>query len=170
MEPASDGTLRNKHNEMAAVRQEEASRPIANQKEEDERFEQLRKSQLDNFDASMKKVEKERQAEFATSMTALTAKQHQERVNLEIIHKGQLNRALKQWEQDKLQSYRDMEEQRARLEKSLEKILEERKQQRLTATVQRTAKSGWKKYVKDHSTGNRLLTDSFADAGPGKLT
>ena len=135
MEPASDRTLRNKHNEMAAVCQEEDSRRIANQKKEDECFELLQKSQLDKFDASMKKLEKERQAEFTASMTALTAKQHQERVKLEIIHKGQLNRAQKQWEQDKLESYRDMEDQRARLEKSLEKLLEERKQQRLRATA-----------------------------------
>jgi hypothetical protein len=70
---------------MAAVRQEEDSQRIANQKKVDERFEQYRKSKLDNFDASVKKVEKERQAEFAASMTALTAKHHQEIVNLEKI-------------------------------------------------------------------------------------
>jgi hypothetical protein len=76
MEPASDGTLRNKHNEMAALRQEEDSQRNANQKKEDERFEKYRKSKFDEFEASVKKVEKERQAEIAASMGALTARQH----------------------------------------------------------------------------------------------
>ena len=167
MEPASDGTLSNKHNEMAAVRQEEHSQRITNQKKEDEGFEQFRKSQLDNFDASMNKVEKERQAEFAASMTALTAKQHQERVKLEIIHKGQLDRAQRKWEREKLEIYRDIDDQRARLEK---KLLEEREQQRQRAATQGQQNLDGKRYVKDHRIGNRLFTDSVADTSPGKLT
>lgn len=115
MEPASDGTPRNKHNEMAALRQEDDSQRNANQKKEDERFEKYRKSKLDSFEASVKKVEKEHQAEFAASMRALTDKYHQEIVNLENNHKGELKRSQKKWEQDKLQSYRDIEDQRARL-------------------------------------------------------
>lgn len=167
MEPASDGTLSNKHNKRAAVRQEEHSQRITNQKKEDEGFEQFRKSQLDNFDASMNKVEKERQAEFAASMTALTAKQHQERVKLEIIHKGQLDRAQRKWEREKLEIYRDIKDQRARLEK---KLLEEREQQRQRAATQGQQNLDGKRYVKDHRIGNRLFTDSVADTSPGKLT
>jgi hypothetical protein len=167
MEPASDGTLSNKHNEMTVIRQEEHSQRITNQKKEDEGFEQFRKSQLDNFDASMNKVEKERQAEFAASMTALTAKQHQERVKLEIIHKGQLDRAQRKWEREKLEIYRDIEDQRARLEK---KLLEEREQQRQRAATQGQQNLDGKRYVKDHRIGNRLFTDSVADTSPGKLT
>jgi hypothetical protein len=151
---------------MAAVRQEEHSQSITNQKKEDEGFEQFRKSKLDNFDASMNKMEKERQAEFAASMTALTAKQHQERVKLEIIHKGQLDRAQRKMEREKLESYRDIEDQRARLEK---KLLEERKQQRQKAATQGQQNLDGKRYVKDHRIGNRLLTDSVADTSPGEL-
>lgn len=95
MEPASNGTLRNKHNEMAALLQEDDSQRNANQKKEDERFVQYRKSKLDEFDASVKKVEKERQAESTASIAALTAKQNQEIVNLENNHKGVLKRAHK---------------------------------------------------------------------------
>jgi hypothetical protein len=164
MEPASDGALGHMHNEMAAVRQEEDSQHIADQKKADERFEQYRKSRLDDFDASTKKLEKERQAEFAASMTALTAKHHEEIVNLENVHKGQLRREQQKWERVKLQSYRINEDARA----SLEEMLEEQWQQCLRATVQGRQNMDGKRDIKDHSIGNRLLTDSVADTDLGK--
>ncbi len=160
MEPASDGTLRNKHNEMAAVCQEEDSQRSANEKKEDKRFEQFRKSKLDNFEGSMKKVEKECQVQFAAPMAALTEKHHLEIVGLENDHREQLQR-----ERVKLQSYRTMAHQRARLEK----MLEEQWQQHLRVTAQGQKNLNGKRDIKDHSIGNRMITNTQTDVAPGKL-
>lgn len=48
-------------------------------------------------------------------------------------------------------------------------MLEDRKQQGLRATAQGQQNLDGKRVAKDHSIGNRLLQDSVADAGPGKL-